>query len=257
MLSKAKTLKGYVLGCIDGDIGSVDEFLFDDRHWTVRYLVAETGNWLSDRQVLISPYAVSFVSHGTKHVSVDLTTRQIEESPRLESHQPVSRQFEISYHSYFGWPLYWDGPFAWGAFPYLLLQAGRKIVSALTPQPESDPNLRSTRDVAGIVVMGTDGAIGRVEDLIVDDDSWAIRYLIVETGSWWPAKKVLVSPEWIERVSWNKPEIFVKLPRATIRSAPEYVEAPVVSREYETLLHSHYRRPGYWMENGDGRKPVS
>lgn len=256
MLSKAKTLKGYALSGLDGDIGSVEEFFFDDRHWTIRYLVAETGSWLSEREVLISPRALSFVNHENKNLSVNLTMRRIEDSPRLESHKPVSRQFEISYHSYFGWPIYWDGPYAWGAFPYLLMQAGRKALAALLPEAESDPDLRSTRDTTGLVVMGADGAIGRVEDVILDDTSWTIRYLIIDTGSWWPGKKVLVSPAWLERVDWGKPEMFIKLPRATIKAAPEYVEAPLVSREYETLLHSHYEHPGYWLDDHDGKKPA-
>jgi hypothetical protein len=246
MLSYAKTLKGYSLGGLDGEIGTVKDFLYDDRHWTIRYLVAETGNWLIGRKVLISPYAVSFASHDNKLLSIDLTKAQIEEGPRLESHEPVSRQFEISYHSYFGWPIYWDGPYAWGAFPYLLLQAGRKLLASMDPVPELDPNLRSTDDTTGIVVHAKDGPIGRVKDFILDEKSWTIRYLLVETGRWWPGRKVLLSPAWVERIDGNT-ELSVKQSLASVRSAPEFIEAPLVSREYEALLHQHYRRPGYWL----------
>lgn len=254
MLSKAKTIKGYALNGLDGEMGSVEEFLFDDRHWTIRYLVAETGNWLTGRKVLVSPYALSFVSHENKLLSVDLTKKQLEESPRLESHEPVSRQFEATYHSHFGWPMYWDGPYAWGAFPYLLLQAGRQVIASLNPVAETDPDLRSINDTTGNVVQGTDGEIGRIKDFIVDEGSWTIRYLIVETGLWWPGKKVLISPEWIERFDWSKPEVFVKLSLSSIKTAPEYVEAPLVTREYEARLHRHYQRPEYWLDQDDGKK---
>ena len=101
MLSKAKTLEGYKLDSLDGEIGKVKEFYFDDRHWTIRYLVAETGNWLADRQVLISPYALAAVNKEAKNIAVDLTKKQIEDSPSLDSDKPVSRQFEQAYYGHY------------------------------------------------------------------------------------------------------------------------------------------------------------
>ena len=119
-LSIAKTLKGYRLHGLDGEIGRVKEFYFDDLHWTVRYLVAETGNWLTGRQVLISPYALGAVIQGEQDITVELTAKQIEGSPSLDSHKPVSRQFEEAYYQYYGWPMYWGGPYNWGAYPYIV-----------------------------------------------------------------------------------------------------------------------------------------
>ena len=117
MLSKAKTLEGYKLHSLDGEIGKVKEFYFDDRHWTIRYLVADTGHWLTGRQVLISPYALNSVVRSEKQLSVDLTKKQIEDSPSLESHKPVSLQFEDYYYCYYGWPVYWTGSSVWGDSP--------------------------------------------------------------------------------------------------------------------------------------------
>jgi hypothetical protein len=94
MLIKAKAVKGYKLQSLDGEIGKVKEFYFDDRHWTIRYLVADTGNWLTGRQVLISPYALTAVNNKAQNIAVDLTRQQIEDSPSLDSDKPVSRQFE-------------------------------------------------------------------------------------------------------------------------------------------------------------------
>ena len=119
MLSNAKTLQGYKLNSLDGEIGKVKEFYFDDRHWTIRYLVADTGNWLSGRQVLISPYALVAVSREKQHITIDLTKKQIEGSPSLDSDKPVSRQFEGSYYGYYGYPMYWNGLCSWGCYPYI------------------------------------------------------------------------------------------------------------------------------------------
>ena len=247
MLNKVKTLKGYKLNSLDGEIGKVREFYFDDRHWTIRYLVADTGNWLTGRQVLISPYALTSVNTEERHIVIDLSKKQIEDSPSLDSDKPVSRQFENSYYGYYGYPMYWNGPSMWGYYPYIVRdrEEWEKI-----PQDEKpwDPNLRSTHNVSDYHIQATDGEIGHVEDFIIDDVTWAIRYLVINTRNWWPGKKVLFSPQWIERVSWNEAKVFVDLPRETIKQAPEYTDESSLNRAYETSLYAHYQRQGYWVE---------
>lgn len=104
MLQSIKQLSGKKLGASDGDIGHVKDFYFDDQTWAVRYVIADTGNWLPGRQVLISPYAFGGLHQAEKVLRVNLTRKQIENSPAIESHKPVSRQYEEEYHRYYGWP---------------------------------------------------------------------------------------------------------------------------------------------------------
>jgi uncharacterized protein YrrD len=247
MLRKVKTMTGYTLDSLDGEIGKVKEFYFDDQHWTIRYLVADAGNWLTGRQVLISPYALAAVNKEGQQIAINLTKKQIEDSPSLNSDKPVSRQFEEAYYGHFGWPMYWGGPYMWGAYPYL----ERDPVTDTESTKEEkawDPNLRSSHDVIGHHVQALDGEIGHVEDFIIDDETWAIRYLIVDTENWWPGKKVLVSPRWIDRVSWDESKVFISLPCATIKQSPEYSEESLLTRDYEAGLHRHYSRRGYWVD---------
>jgi len=84
--------------------------------------------------------------------------------------------------------------------------------------------------------------------------SWAIRYLIIATRNWWPGKKVLVSQLWIKRVSWNESKVFVDLLREDIKQSPEYTEESVLTRDYETELHRHYNRQGYWVDESAAKK---
>jgi hypothetical protein len=247
MLNKARTLKGYKLDSFDGEIGTVKEFYFDDHHWTIRYLVADTGNWLLGRQVLISPYALVTVNKEEQYITVDLTKKQIEDSPSLNSDKPVSRQFENDYYGYFGWPLYWGGPYMWGAYPYIVHDRD-KWKDHTQGGKAWDPHLRSTYDVSGHHIQALDGELGHVQDFIIDDETWAIRYLVIDTRNWWPGKKVLVSPQWIERVSWSESKVFVNLTRETIKQSPEYTEESLITRDYETGLHRHYDRQGYWVD---------
>ena len=256
MLNKAKILSGYKLHCLDGEIGKVDEFYFDDKHWTIRYLVANTGNWLTGRQVLISPYALKAMEKNEQTIAVNLTKKQIEESPSLDTHKPVSRQFEVSYYGYYGWPMYWSGSYMWGNYPYIMRDPEQWKIS---PEEKKtwDPNLRSTREVSGYHIQAADGEIGHIEDFIIDDETWAIRYLIINTQNWWPGKKVLLSPKWIHRVSWSESKAFIDLPCETIKQSPEYTDESLLSRDYETKLHHHYKRRGYWSEEDVGKEKIS
>ena len=246
MLSKAKTLTGYKLHSLDGEIGKVKEFYFDDRHWTIRYLVADTGNWLTGRQVLIYPYAMVAVNRDHQDIVADLTKKQIEHSPSLDSDKPVSRQFEESYYGYYGYPMYWGGPYSWGYYPYI--ERNREKWNDFNRDEKKwDHHLRSSHEVTGYHIQAKDGELGHVEDFIIDDETWVIRYLIVNTSNWWAGKKVLVSPQWIERVSWGESKVFVNLSRETIKQSPAYTEDCLPTRDYEIELHQHYQRQGYWI----------
>ena len=247
ILIKAKTLKGYQLESLDGEIGKVEEFYFDDHHWTIRYLVADTGNWLIGRQVLISPYALGAVNNKEKLITIDLSRKQIENSPSLNTDKPVSRQFETDFYIYYGWPIYWNAPYMWGYYPYLERDS-EKLKNFTAREKPWDPHLRSTNQVTGYHIQAKDGEIGHVEDFIIDDETWAIRYLIVNTSNWWAGKKVLVSPQWIERVSWGERKVFINLSRETIKQSPEYTDESLLTRDYEIGLHGHYNHKGYWVD---------
>jgi len=247
MLSKAKTLEGYKLDCRDGELGKVNEFYFDDQHWTTRYLVANTGNWLTGRLVLISPYALVAIFKEEKSIAVDLTKNQIENSPSLDSDKPVSRQYEESYYGYYDIPAYWVGPHRWGYYPYLERDRGQGKTSTLAREAR-DPHLRSTHAVRGYYVHANNGEIGHIEDFVIDDETWAIRYVIINTSNWWSGKQILVSPHWIKHISWDDSTVFIDLSRDTIKQSPAYTGESLLTRNYEIGLHDHYNRKGYWVD---------
>ncbi|MBF0313088.1 MAG: PRC-barrel domain-containing protein [Oligoflexia bacterium] len=245
MLIKAKTINGYKLHATDGEIGTVKDFFFDDRHWTIRYLVVDTGNWLESRQVLLSPYAIISLHKEEEYIEIDLTMQQIEESPPLKLGNPITVQFEEEYYKYFGWPMYYFGPYMWGYTPYIERDP-EKWKEFTQDKRAWDPHLRSMEQVGRHDIEARDGGIGHVDDFVIDDEKWAIRYLIVATRNWWPGKKVLVSPLWIDRVSWNEYKVYVSLSRDTIKISPEYTEESLLTREYESDLYQHYKNKGYW-----------
>jgi hypothetical protein len=246
MLIKAKALTGYKMNGLDGEIGKVKEFYFDDRFWTIRYLVAETGDWLIDRQVLLSPYSLVDVNQEKKIVSIELTKEQIVKSPPLNSDRPVSRQFEEAYFGYYGWPTYWSDSYMWG-FHSNIVRDKKEWRNTCGHEKPWDAHLRSTLDVTGHHIQAADSEIGHVEDFIIDDDTWSIRYLLVDTNNWLPGKRVLIAPQWIESVSWSESKVYVNLLKETIKHSPEFRDESLLTRDYETDLHRYYNRREYWV----------
>jgi PRC-barrel domain len=251
MLRSMNALTGFTIGATDGDIGTVAAFYFDDLSFTVRHLVVDTGGWLS-RQVLISPRALGRVDWDARRLNAALTRAQVERSPDVDTDRPVSRQKEIEYHQYYGYPTYWSGPYLWGGYPLPVLSpdAAANVEGERRwdweTQEGSDPHLQSSAVVIGYHIAAADGEIGHVEDFLVDEASWAIRYLVVDTSNWWFGKHVLVSVEWIGPVDWNDSLLHVDLTREQIKSGPEYDASQPPEREYEARLHDYYGRPGYW-----------
>ena len=247
MLFKAKTLASCKLRSLDGEIGKVEESYFDDYYWTIRYLVANTGNWLTGRQVLISPYSLTAVKLEEKFITVELTKKQIEESPALDSYESVLHEFEKSCNLYYGWPMYWYGGSVWGDNPNI--QRNREKTREISSDEKAwDYLLRKTSAVSGYSIEASDGYIGNVEDFFIDEETWTIRYLVIDTGNWWPEKKVLISTQWLDRVSWPLSRVMVNLSRDAIKNSPEYTEESLLNRDYETKLHEHYDFRGYWED---------
>lgn len=228
MLRSIKKLYGDKLGASDGEIGQVKDFYFDDQSWAVRYLVADTGTWLTSRQVLLSPHAFGSLNQAGKVLRVNLTRKQIEDSPPIEWHKPVSRQYEEEYYRYYGWPYYWQGDGLWGmsGFPILELPAkpllSEQAAASDPKRATADAHLRSTRVVNGYHVKASDGIVGHVCDFMMDDKSWAIGRLVVKTGHRFSGKEVLIPAGKVARISYEDSTVFVNLTKEAIEQSPAH-----------------------------------
>ncbi len=252
MLRSLKDLERYIVSATDGNVGSVVDFLLDDENWTIRYLVVDAGNWLGGRQVLISPVSFREAAWSDRHFHVALSRAQVQSAPNVEVDLPVSRQRERDYHDHYGYPYYWAA-------------TGMGLKSGLAPPPlptppaverTGDVHLRSAKELRGYHIQGTDDAIGHVNEFIVDDETWEVRYLVIDTSNWWIGKKVLLAPHWARRVSWLEGKVYVDLDRETIKGSPAWNGVEAINREYETQLHEHYQRSAYWAPAG-ASKPES
>lgn len=246
MKRKIKSLIGFTIHATDGEIGKVKEFYFDDRTWTIRYLIVETGSWLFGRKILLSPQALLTPDWEKHTFPVNLTKAQIKGSPETDTDKPISRQHEMDLYGYYPWGnYYWGSDMGIGnmgmSYPISIQLAIQKEADkSVADKSDEDPHLRSTDAVTGYNIKATDGEIGDVEDLIINDQTWAIDYMEVDTGNWFPGKKVLIAPKWIKEMNWETASVVVHASEDQVKNSPKYVNNQVLSDSYETDLQNYY-----------------
>jgi len=221
-------LHGNKIEATDGEIGQVKDFYFDDQDWAVRYVAVETGAWLISRQVLLSPHAFGGFPRFENTLPVNLSRKQIENSPAIEWHRPVSRQFEEEYHRYYGWPCYWEGD---GLRTFPVSEPSKKIrpdaagAAIAKKQNGADVHLRSTRVVRGYRLHGHDGFIGHISDFIMNEKTWGIGGLAIKIGQRFSENEVLIPVSKLGRVNHDESTVFADMTREA--AAQSQIQASV------------------------------
>jgi hypothetical protein len=254
MLLVAKALQGFEIAALDRSIGVVSDFLFDDKTWKFRWMVVDTGGWWDDHKVLLQPSVVTRIDYAKRVVFVSLLSEKIRTSPDLMQDPPVSRQMEARIFDHYGWNPGWGGD-RYYLDSELLLPAGgdflmdpvleRELAGFGDGSDEGDPHLRSAKIVTGSHIHAKDGEIGHIENFLVDDDSWGVRYLIVDTSNWWFGRHVLISPLAVRAIDWPANKVDLDVTKAQVQSSPVWDPLTAVDRLYEQQLHRHYGWRGY------------
>ena len=252
MLWNASAMNGYAIEASDGGLGTVGDFLFEDTTWIVRWLVVDPGKWLSGRKVLLPLAALGQPDPAQREFPVNLTMKQVKESPGIDTDRPVSRQMEAHVYDHYGWDPYWGGRYypmgngltasaASCIAPLHWWESKPREEFRADPQPGSgDPHLRSIEAVTGYHIHAVDGEIGHIEDFLLNDVGWSIRYIVVDTRNWWPGKKVLISPRSVREIDWASRLMHLDVNRQTVKHSPPYDWSVTADRAYEAKLHGHY-----------------
>ena len=256
MLWKAAAINGYAVAATDGKIGTIVDFLIDDTNWLIRWLAVDTGNWLSGRKVLLPSSAIAQIDAANEECSIKLTMQQIKDSPDIDTDRPVSRQMEITSYGYYGYSPYWGGGYGYwggsgypgiygymggmgGAMPNVARAERQKDLVDDQCDPD-DVHLRSVAAVTGYYIHASDGEIGHVEDFLIEDADWSVRYLVIDTKNWWFGKSVLIAPNSVKTIDWGSQLVNVDMVRQKIKDAPEYDSSTTVDQAYEEKFEAHY-----------------
>lgn len=256
MLSFSR-IRGAGLQASDGVVGRLEDLYFDDVFWQVRYVIIDTGGWLTGRKVLIAPATVGPLDTARLEFSTSLTRGQVASSPDIDTQKPVSRRQEVRLHDYYGWSPYWgegliqggsesSEPRRGGAFWQSHETQDSIIAAEARIMSTGDPHLRSARTVASHRIAASDGDVGHVADFLIEEANWIIRYLVVDTGTWLPGKEVIISPRWVDTVDWPNRRVRVDLASEQIRSGPAYDSTRNLARSDEESLFAFYGRAPYW-----------
>ncbi|MFT6205359.1 MAG: sporulation protein YlmC with PRC-barrel domain [Spirosomataceae bacterium] len=242
MKRSINSLLGYIIIGTDGEIGKVEEFYFDDRTSTIRYIIVKTGGWFSEKRVLISPEVFQKAEWESKTLYVNLTQEKIKNSPDIDTEKPVSRQQEEYIRKYYALPAYakygangYWGLGMWG-YPAIRELSVKKDIQKLKSEEHlaKDSHLRSTHEVTGYDIHATNGEIGKVDDFIIDDITWKIKFLVVEAGNWFFGKKVLFSPDRIKEIDWEIGAVIIDTTITEVKNSPEYNPELELAHPFET-----------------------
>lgn len=228
MLYNMKNIMDSSIHAIDGEIGKADDFYFDDRSWGIRYMIVDTGTWLTERKVLLSPVVINRTDNENNVIYTKLTKNQILNSPDIDTNRPVSEQHE---NSDIIFPLYGMVPVGYPVFE------SKNRPKEMAPD---DPHLRSADEVIGYNISALDGEIGHVEDMIIETNDWAIHFWVVKTKNWLPGKKVLISPHWVNAISWEDKKVYFDMTVESIKNSPEFDSTQPLHIEYEGELNNYY-----------------
>ncbi len=254
MLKSINEIIGYTLFSKGDDVGKCKDLLFDDQLWTVRHMVADTGGWLVGKKVLVSPVMVQKTDWQMQSIFLDITREQLEKCPSLLEDEPVSREHERKIFQFLNCPYYWVDNGLWGhaAYPAVMTRvpeesaqkADEKILEEPQAQDGEENHLRSYKEVKGYNIETSDGNIGHVDDFILEDKTWALRYVVVDTRNWLPGgKKILLSLNWVKKVIWELSLLFLDIRKEQVENSPEFDPEQPVNIEYETRLYDYYGRP--------------
>ncbi len=250
MLIKGSRFESTKIRAADGPFGTIQTFLFDQERWVVRYVVVKYGFLLWGGTVLVSPVSVDGPVSAGEALRTKLTKDQLKSSPSADLAKPISRRKEEEFHRYHEIPVYWSGAGLWGT------AMTPTEVGAMVPRPgsQSEPlvsgddqyYLRSTAELEGYVVHARDGVVGEVSDFIIEDTTWAIRYLRINPSKLAGLDSLIISPHWISDISWLERKTTVDMTVETLAAAPAVKGEPELSREDEEHLHDYYGQARYW-----------
>ncbi len=252
MLIEASDLKGFRIAATDGSIGTVADFLFDDESWTLRWIVVDTGTWLSGRKVLLPVSVLGHPDTVGRSFPARVTMAKVKGSPAIDTHEPVSRQHEEHVYGYYRMSPYWGNGFYMGGYggwsagmseTHYADARRRQDAMSAERQRDGDPHLRSVNAVTGYNLHATDGAIGHVEGFLIDDTDWTIHFLVVDTKNWWPGKHVLISPRSAESILWAENLVNLDIDRQTVMDSPAYDPTLPVDEVFEARMAQYYVPP--------------
>ena len=242
MLLHYNWLSSYTVIGNDGEIGKVEDVYFDEEMWTVRYIVVKTGATFLSEKLFVSPVSIDKFDHTNELIRIGITKDEAQKAPD-PGDEPVSRKYEKDFSLYYRINPYWIGSGAWGSANTAREMAQQEVQILESDLEEDESHVHQAKHVTRYELAVTDGSFGKIDDLLIDESSFKIKYFVADMRKWLPGgKKVLISPQWIEEIEWAAARIRINVTRDQLESAPEYRTELDLTDERESELWLHFRK---------------
>ncbi len=238
MFISIKSIGAYSVHCTDGELGVLEAFHFDDRTWSIRYLVININSLLNPKRVLLLPTAAYELSWSDHSIKVNLNKKQVMNATPYSADLPVSVQHELldrkNFHT-----LYLSDPWSGSVLPMWFPNTDKagELVEVI-----GDEDLRCTSMTIGYKVMASDKQAGKVVDMILDDHEWKIKYLVVDTNGFLPLGDVLLSVKHVDGFVTDDEIISIDISSDELKHCPKYDSNAPVNRDYVMKYYDYEGR---------------
>ncbi len=254
MLLSLRDITGYRMMARDGEIGKVTDFLFDQRDWSIRYIVDKTSA-LFGKQVLIDVSAIKKISWSDQVLELSIDKKQVRESPDIDFKSILKKENEQKLIDHFQGTVNWTSIDKQGTLPLtrgLSLdiygdKSNSDYARLIVQDTEFDPEgLQSSSMAVNFKISTNNGHLGHAEDFIIDDSNWMIRFMVIDTRGGQNKKKILLRPESIDWISWRKKHVSVNMDKEKIQGCPNFEVSFPLSQEYADLLYNQFECSNFW-----------
>jgi uncharacterized protein YrrD len=242
MIASINMLTGAAVNAVDGEVGTLEDFMINDQNWAVGYLVVMSGDWTDRRKLLFPPATVKEAENKVKVFNLGVDRSTVEQSPNFDLKASLTRQQEIELHQHYGLPIFSDSKLGPETQPLAELLSDMREHGVEIPGDEIHSRLFSFEDMKKFSVEARDGSLGSIEDLLVDLSTWKVQYMVLSTGSLLNNRQVLSAPGWIEKIDRDARTIQVDLAKETIENSPEYQPENLQDPDYQGRIEDFFRQ---------------
>lgn len=245
MRRSLKELLGYSIKATDGHHGDINDFLFDGNNWIINYIHADLGTIFKDKKVIIPRMFWKNPSWINQNFEVSLSIKDIENGPLIDEYLPVSKQYEKELLKHFDL----QSHIMRFQSQSVLQTAGNihlenAFTKSVSEDYENKGSLRSFREVCNYSIRTKDGFKGKLNDLIIDDSNWEVKYIIIDLNGSIPwSRKVLINVNWIERISYPKKSIKINLNSDSLLNSKDFNPNELVNTKKVTKRFDYLGRP--------------
>lgn len=238
MFASLTELRSYRIRGTDAELGKINDLCFRQNDWVVRYVVVGMEE-LARESLLLTTY-LGRLDRGSHTLTADILLEQVANTDPLDRSMPLEERDERRLHEQYGWPaIWWQEEHDIEPIGGLWSEEPRASENADEQEFESPRVMFAGDLLEAYAVEGEGGEIGRLLDVIVEDETWSIPYLVVGSPG---AERTLVATDYVQTIDLGTRNIYLSLPVGAVANSPILSSVGPITPELEQSLREYYDR---------------